>query len=215
MPQILEDYIIFENNMMKKVSLLGVFICVAFFAKAQSSDSLGLFRQYDSMMNQYKSAKSNYDSKKEKLESLKTAAVDISSLSVSGATEKSKAMAAAKLEKEKAALELSAKKKTVTEVAEKANKVYQEKFNSANAALQNANAAVTAKEQTVKSLKSKEAKAKGKAKAAITKELGLEKSNLVTLTNKQNASKKSFEAADANAKKASENLKAASTLVVE
>ena len=201
--------------MLKRISLLGVLICVALFAKAQSSDSLGLFRQYDSMMNQYKSAKSNYDAKKEKLESLKTAAVDISTLSVSGATEKSKAMAAAKLEKEKAAMELSAKKKAVMEVSEKANKIYQEKFNSANVALQNANAAVTTKEQTIKALKTKEAKAKGKAKAAVTKELGLEKSNLVALKNKQISAMKSFEEANANAQKSSENLKSASILVAE
>lgn len=207
--------IIFETVMMRKISLFVAIFSVAFVANAQSSDSLGLFKQYDSLMNQYKSAKSNYDAKKEKLESIKTAAVDISTLSVSGATEKSKAMAAAKLEKEKAALELSARKKAVVEIAEKANTVYQNKLNNVNSIVQNAAVEVGSKEKTIKTLKSKEAKAKGKAKAAITKEINVEKSNLDNLVKKQIEAKKSFDEADANAKKSAENLKTASSLVVE
>lgn len=201
--------------MMRKISLFVAFFSVAFVANAQYSDSLGLFKQYDSLMNQYKSAKSNYDAKKEKLESIKTSAVDISTLSVSGATEKSKAMAAAKLEKEKAALELSARKKAVVEIAEKANTVYQNKLNNVNSIVQNAAVEVGSKEKTLKTLKSKEAKVKGKAKAAITKEINVEKSNLNNLVKKQIEAKKSFEEADANAKKSAENLKTASSLVVE
>ncbi len=190
-------------------------MCFVTFVGAQTSDSLGLFKQYDSMMSQYNAAKSNYDGKKEKYEAVKNSAVDISSLSINGATEKSKAIAAAKLEKEKAALELSAKKKAVVEVADKANKIYQEKYNAANTAFQNADKGLKTKQDVVKNLKAKEAKAKGKVKAAVAKELGLEKSNLENALKKQSEAKKSFEAADANAKKTAENLKAANSLVIE
>ncbi len=190
-------------------------MCFVTFVGAQTSDSLGLFKQYDSMMSQYNAAKSNYDGKKEKYEAVKNSAVDISSLSINGATEKSKAIAAAKLEKEKAALELSAKKKAVVEVADKANKIYQEKYNAANTAFQNADKGLKTKQDVVKNLKAKEAKAKGKVKAAVAKELGLEKSNLENAVKKQSEAKKSFEAADANAKKTAENLKAANSLVIE
>ncbi len=190
-------------------------MCFVTFVGAQTSDSLGLFKQYDSMMSQYNAAKSNYDGKKEKYEAVKNSAVDISSLSINGATEKSKAIAAAKLEKEKAALELSAKKKAVVEVADKANKIYQEKYNAANTAFQNADKGLKTKQDVVKNLKAKEAKAKGKVKAAVAKELGLEKSNLENAVKKQSEAKKSFESADANAKKTAENLKAANSLVIE
>lgn len=200
---------------MKKTILFSLVMCFVALVSAQTSDSLGLFKQYDSLMTQYKSAKSNYEGKKEKYESIKTSAVDISSLSINGAAEKSKAIAAAKLEKEKAGLELSAKKKAVVEVADKANKIYQEKYNAANTAFQNADKGLKTKQEVVKGLKAKEAKAKGKAKAAITKELGLEKSNLDNAVKKQAETKKSFEEADANAKKTAENLKAANALVTE
>lgn len=201
--------------MMKKTILFGLVMCFVAIVGAQTSDSLGLFKQYDSLMSQYNAAKSNYDGKKEKYESLKTSAVDISSLSINGATEKSKAIAAAKLEKEKAGLELSAKKKAVVEIADKANKVYQEKLNASNSALQNYGQTVKAKQAAVKGLQAKQAKAKGKVKASLAKELSTEKSNLDSALKKQEEAKKSFEAADANAKKTAENLKAANSLVTE
>jgi hypothetical protein len=163
-------------------------------------------------MYQYRSTKTNYDSKKEKYETLKTSAVDISSLSISGATEKTKAIAAAKLEKEKSALELTAKKKAVVEVAEKANKAYQEKAIAAKTDLSNAEKNLNAKAAATKAAQTKMSKAKGKLKTAAEKELKFAKEeekkakDIVVGFTKANAT------AEESSKKSAENLRVANEL---
>ena len=169
--------------MIQKISFLFLLVFASVSANAQTStvnvqsnaSGLDLFGQYDTALNRYQTAKTNYDLKKEKYETLKTSAVDVSSLSISGATEKTKAIAAAKLEKEKAALELSAKKNAVVEVADKANKMYQEKLTASKTELTNAEKNLNAKATAANAAQTKFKKAKGKLKTSAEKELKLAK----------------------------------------
>lgn len=197
---------------MKYTVSFCLFVLLSLSAKAQTTDSLGLFKQFDSAMNVYKAARTTYDLKREKLESVKSASVDVSSLSVAGATEKTKALAAAKLEKETAAYELNARKKAAVELATKTNKIYQEKQTVANTLIQNADKEMKAKQAAVKALQAKEAKAKGKAKAAVTKELVAAKTALMDATNKYNIANKNFIEATSNSQKANDNLQAVNSM---
>lgn len=169
--------------MIQKISILFLLVFACFSTNAQTSNvtvqtkstGIDLFSQYDSAMNQYKSAKSNYDVKKDQYETVKNSAVDVSSLSISGATEKTKAIATAKLEKEKAALDLNTKKKAVVEIADKGNKIYQEQLTASKTELSNAEKNLNAKATAVNAAQTKFKKAKGKLKTSAEKELKLAK----------------------------------------
>jgi hypothetical protein len=206
--------------MIQKISILFLLVFAIFSVNAQTSNvtvqtkstGIDLFSQYDSAMNQYKSAKSNYDAKKDQYETVKNSAVDVSSLSISGATEKTKAIAIAKLEKEKAALDLNTKKKAVVEIADKGNKVYQEQLTASKTELSNAEKNLNAKATSANAAQTKFKKAKGKLKTSAEKELKL-------LKEEEKKAKDAFgeilsknREIEESSKKAANNLKTANEL---
>jgi chromosome segregation ATPase len=204
---------------MKKIVLTLIISFVAFQVTAQTTSltpttpaasTIDTASAYDIALLKYYNAKVILDNKSQEVKAAQTN-LDNTVLP----TEKLKfaqTLATAKIEKEKAQTEFSAKKLEVLKVAKDEDAKVNAKIKTTTTFLLNNQSLVEQKNAAIKSLESKLALSKGAAKTAVAKQITTAKSQKDKVLSEIDATQKALDSLKNTSKQTAENLKAATEL---